>query len=1728
MERLSNKYSTMINRYPHFVVCAFTALSLVIPCFAVGEDKLQFIPATPENTTLSDGNPLNFNDPESAWKWNPGQGNQGLFETPENPKKNAPPLVIRIKKLEPGRDYEVFGFFWAHGFEGAANPKVKKPHHLPARFGLGLAYLNTFGGKHLPNMPWVICPESQTAKILGNVTVLEEKEPLIENVPNWITAKDDTRLIRARLGVSRSEADGTLPIYVDDFPDSTHCGRTLIDGVGVRLAPAGATATVGNGSSQSLHFALRVSDKLSVTREIKAGADVNALDLDGLSTLFHPASLGDQTTVKQLLAAGAKPNTPGQTIPVLTAAASTADAAMLRLLLEAGAEVPAGRIDPSPRLYNGFDSSHLHPAIAAVRIGSLECLKILLEKRPDLNLETLGPLKNPSDPRVGYTGTAYYIVYEAVKNRHDELAAFLIDRGCSLKVDGGNNFSSELRVDGQGLLVAMCVSEGNAMAKTREALLRRGVPFIYPIQVYTDGRILPYTVHSWDGLSAAVRVGDLAMVQQLLPQASAMKGVYPYMLLSLAWWAGHQEILSMVRKQFPEVDARLSWSKPKKETKDTEGLRQLLPRLKQVAKRENDDNESTLAVIPSPDTEGHAALLEVTAANEKGWKVVDRTEVKAALGESRFANPWGNGEHRLAEFGDIIAADLLILVSSIKGKDTQLLRFEAVDVATGLPILREHQEVKAMNAKTSIEPMLARIRTAFKNARQGERPKAITMMPFTVSEGVANASALASLFRTAIHAEVDASPGLISVGLTEIQSIASEQKLKGEGDLWAAAFTLEGGVAAKADGQITLTLRLRSMINAAEAVIDVSEDGKLDEMVLLAARAWQKLLKSNHLTAVNAEIAKPDARQATAESERLLREGEWLINSGLAAEAIPLFERASLLNANPQRLVELHLSALGRNIPFSPDGIDIIKPNQLIRSDILYAEYQRRICHGMNEIQALLDQAAFYQLRFDKDSYKWKSDLFWHAVLELSYLRASIPSILPSGIEKEPILDFEEELDRFTVEYFRRRSGLNPQKMPMVQGVWYRDVKIPTFMFQRNPELLKGWVTVFLASSAKWPNISEIGFQYTLFGSETDTNEDYFDWYGRKRLLVDAISKRMDEYKLPNLSFRKSELAYIVSTGDAHGSAARAYASEWSKLSRRDCRHMPKWVNHILPKRFGVSSIFEDQTYSTMIHSEQMLAPLVHEPLGSLDWINHPNYRLRIDHLLIMEGLSIPEGEKFAKNNSTGYQRFAEIISSLPNKNEELQRLFGGVQLLEKIYGIPQSEEVSKHWQRVYQYNPNQVYPNDGNVTKEEPDRNTELSARILIDLRQVDKSLPGFFTRPTKDSVNRGHMWMYYQPSEDKVHTEMTNNYPRQFSINRQPWLLKVDCTTGQILTRVNLGQAPGVDSNAVAASMLGYFRYSGLLAQTNTQILTGVRWSGMESDPSKVKEVSILINKSDGRFIPLDKPLVVAEPTDMVLSTARSVGAVGINEQFFCLKYTDDPKTLEMDTDDKPLELSSISADGKVNHISKYGRRPELTPFDPIDRAPMMILRDGERLLVIKDRNYLGHYDPKVNSWAVNEADAAKSFQTAKNLVTRDFQSFIFPHHKVDRPKGGYYVIKYKHTFPDMLAVEDSKGNESRLKVRLELPDGFTEQIDSHLQSAEGAFLTYKKWIDKNRYHIVVLDQTKDDLILGMVDTGGFGGLGWFPGFLHGSYLPIMWALPKEKFLEAIEKNQSNTVDK
>ena len=740
--------------------------------------QTRFVQVTPDTAMLADGTLLK-DKADTYWKWLPEEGKAGVLESRAYESGgNAPVLRVLVDGLTAKADYEVFGYFWAPG--SGEQDKRKKVKHWPARFGFGVASLTTYGGRESNRIPWIVSPGSRVGEFLGVSAELEEKSRLAGvDLP---TADGDVQLVRARVGIARADAEGKLPVYVDDFPNSNHCEQTRIVGLALRPAPKDSNPTAGIGDPRVLHLALRANDWPSALRELAAGADVNALDESGFSTLYHPTICGDQQTVKRLLEAGAKPNMPGQSVPALTAAASTGDVEMVRLLLNAGAEVPATRIEVSPKLLSEtareqlpMDQSQLHPAIAAIRAGSLATLKMLLEKRPDLNLESLGPELDPKAREGSDKSTSRFLIEDAMSQGQDELAAFLVDRGCTLSA-GKFLSGSGSETPRPSALLARSITEGKALEKTRDALLRRGVSPIRKLGPphYSKDRYF-YGIEPWDGLSAAVCVGNLELTQRFLLQAGALPLYYEEFLLAMARWNGEPLLLDLLKHKFPDAGKGPFLSDPVA-TKDSDSvpLRLLLPRTKPLQAGARPDADTwTMAVIATPDAGGQGAYLEVEAANNN-WKVVDRQNVDKALMESRIANPWGGGEYRFAEFGDRMAADLLVLVSLIDGQDIKLLRFEVVDVATGLAVLREHIDAKAFDPKKVVGPLLQRIRAAITSARAGDRPKAITVLPFWIDEKVPNSRSLKGVLRSCVQAEVDASAGILSVGMDEIKDAQTD------------------------------------------------------------------------------------------------------------------------------------------------------------------------------------------------------------------------------------------------------------------------------------------------------------------------------------------------------------------------------------------------------------------------------------------------------------------------------------------------------------------------------------------------------------------------------------------------------------------------------------------------------------------------------------------------------------------------------------------------------------------------------------------------------------------------------------------------------------------------------------------------------------------------------------------------------------------------------------------
>jgi hypothetical protein len=1682
------------------------SLALVLSCHA---EQSRFISVTPENAVLLDGTKLINAEGETFWKWLPDEGNGGLLESVAHESGgNAPPLRVEIEGLSPKSDYEVFGYFWAPGYP--IENKEKFPNAWPVRFGFGIASMATYGGREFKSVPWIVYTGAKIGAFKGILTTQEEKKPIGLTGNDFSLEKAGVKLIRGRIGIARTDAKGSLAVYVDDFPDSIHCDGTRIDGIALQPAPKDAKPIAGAGDSRVLHHALRANDWQSAKRELDAGADVNALDSKSFSTMYQPASCGDVETVERLLKAGANPNQPGQIITVLAAAASTGNADMVRLLLKAGAEVSASPIEmaswmeTSPNKLGWVDQALLHPAIVAIRVGSLDTLKALLEKQPDLDLEALGGgvLASGRDTE---KSIVKFLVEDAMREGHDELAAFLVDRGCSLCtrhfLEGSNAVEPRPYV-----LLARSITSGEELIKTRKALLKRGVSPVRKLGPphHSNGWHY-YGVEPWDGLTAAVFAGNLELTQQFLLHADWLPLYYEESLLALARWHGEPRILNLLKQKFPDASkADYKVSSSTVAMGSDEALRQLMPRIKADQSIQSpDDGIWTLAVLASPKAGGQGAFLEVEASKSKHFKVVDRQEVEKALLESEIADPWGGGDYHFAELGDRVSADLLVLVSLIESPEIKLLRFEVVDVATGLAVMREHVEQKAFDPQKSTGPLLQRIRSAIAKSRSGDRPKAITLLPFSVDKKVFNSGSLKGILRATVQAEVDASAGLLSVSMQEINAIAGEQALKGEGAFWSAAYTLEGGVSALENGKISLTLRMRFLKNPGARAVDQTEEGMPFELPKLAQRAWKKMISSGKL-GINMpdKSAAPNPKQASAEAKRLLREAEWLLASKMNAEAMPLLERANLLGAKPETLVKLHLEALISQLPIYRKSRGDKDLGVRITSYPLNLRHQQQLMDSLAPAQEMLDQMSYYQARYGKQAVNWKTISFLPAVEILCFIRSAIPEVLPDASTRDAAQHFGTSLDEFTAEYFRVQCRAKEPKM--YTSAW-RSISINTAILERNPELLKGWVDLFMVSSAgiKTRRLYSIG-SFNILMNRGDPRE-----CGVGLLLLEQVAKRMDQVDPSRRPLRQAEMKYARSTGDGRVAAAKILTAELSKIGRRGWGRVPSWVAvEPLLKRYGMSELTRGHAFPNPMHGDTMLAALVHEPTGSTDWISRGGYDWTIRRRIEWEELSFGEFKKRMVQDRT-WDRYAGLVdnaSAAAQSRKEIEEIIEGVGLWQQIYGWLIYTKFKQHCER--------MYPSLGD---EAPTKG--LRASLLVDLRQLDNSMPGMFYFPTVDKNDKGRMWLYYQPYEKEP---IFNGHTQP--LRRYPWLAGVDCNSGEINVKANLIEAPGLDPGAAHKNATGRLdHFDGFIAQTDDMLLTSVDWPGMNYEAARVRDTGVLIRKSNGELVGLKKQTTIRELANLATGTTGAYGAVPVGDVFIAAKAAGDRHSYHGRAREEPHELVQISSDGSVVPITVHGRRPQISPFDPIDRTPKMMMPRGNNVLVISDWEHAARYSPKSGSWQPIEGKADQTKKNTKMQVNKDYRHFIFSCHKIPRSNGApELIVQWDDTWPDKIAVHKPGTGAIRLDLDLEIPDGFAQMpvYPDWISGEEklkglAAFGSYEKRKGTKTYRVAVLHKTQTHLILAMKNGGGFS---WTPGRRAGEYLPLLWSLPIKDLQDAV----------
>lgn len=434
---------------------------------------------------------------------------------------DCPMLRTTVGGLKPGSVHEVYGFFWVAGYaDDQATPTGDAQWDI--RFGLGLADLLSYSYDNNVGLAGTIGQGNPHREV-----VRQADKPL-RPAAGPLTERDgDRRLFRVRLGTEQAAADG------------------------IGLLESAAKAEFGAGAPGALHLAVRAGDWEMARCELAAQADPNTLDADGLTPLFYLAALGDHTRAAWLLKAGAKPYVDKQALSPLWAAATSGDVELTKTLLQAGSVVPPGPIDfkALPILYRA--PALLHPAVAAIRSGSLPVLELLLEKEPALELDVLFEADWEANKSKDSSSVIVYrphAVADAINNGHPEMAAFLILHGCRIDAIEYTFLHAEEERGPRSLLIAAILG-CPTMNEVVEAMEQRGCPMICHKFPSVDFMIVP-----WDGLSAAVAVGNTALATRLMKAAKVgVSPNYQNRLMLLAEASGEPSTLALIKAACPTV-----------------------------------------------------------------------------------------------------------------------------------------------------------------------------------------------------------------------------------------------------------------------------------------------------------------------------------------------------------------------------------------------------------------------------------------------------------------------------------------------------------------------------------------------------------------------------------------------------------------------------------------------------------------------------------------------------------------------------------------------------------------------------------------------------------------------------------------------------------------------------------------------------------------------------------------------------------------------------------------------------------------------------------------------------------------------------------------------------------------------------------------------------------------------------------------------------------------------
>lgn len=1704
------------------------ALNLAFSLWVSGAEKFQYFPATLENTTLADGTALKIAtsapsapeeitrgvapaQPTQHWHWRQNMGSgpgddRGVFASAGNRGNDAPMLLTTLTGLKPKTDYQVYGCFWISGFS-SDDAKPSGNSLWDIRMGCGISEMLGYSYKTTTGYPVSLqCGEEKPWK-----DTLRDKEA-------------DRRMLGANLGTVRTDAKGTLVVYVDDQPDDIHQTRTWYDGIGV--LPATEKARIGAGAPGALHRSIRCADWEMVRRELEAGAEINSLDPDGLTPLFHLCVDPDLKRIESLLKTGAKPDVEGQALSPLWAAATAGRADLAALLLKFGAKIP---LDPPPADFNRKKlkiNGRAHPAVAAIHSGSTPVLKLLLEKEPKLDLDRLYSIDY--EPNIIKKIGQPFAVMDAVVANHPEMAEYLISLGCQIdiKKDGGDSSKLKKLSDNfpgsRQLLVAAAMS-GSPMHGVVSALARRGVKLVDK-DVSEHAFLVP-----WDALSAAAFAGDAVMVRQLLPEADGASMLYQWNVATLAEAGGNREVVTMVKNRFsdmrmPKWQEHAADASEETEQRITDDARVFKLRKVPFTPQTHSGGEKVLAVISDPGSAGPAAALTAKASAVDGWICVEREQIDSLLQESRLAKPWDDAEQDMSGIGDKLAADLLIIVSKLKSKDLNLLRLEAVDVRSGLPIDRLHVDEKSFKPNEFCDKYLADIRNKLEERLSGKELTAVTLLPITVDESLAGSNFLEGMLHGGLLQQIDQTPGTIALTRDQMQPLAEEKVLGESGDLVGAAWTIEGGLHSLEGNQVELALRVRSLGKDGGAH-DVKATGNTGDVQSLVRDAWAKI----------PAIIKPDAnsvkppnagQRAGNEAARLLRESEWLHHIGRNHDAAALVDSALYLGADPLQTnmlrmrihmakrkfqlyagyahAYLHPVYFSSSMAMSPKWVD--KAAQHLPE---FLELLRINSECFERVEKLIPETSA-----NNASGGPLKDFLWNINTLVFYRSALLPGLM-NAEDAALLKEFDSE---FEVHIKRVLAMITPSKQGCELLLHFKDFN--NVQFKAVPALAESVaeaiVRIFDCSDFEaYPVVSFTDF-FAVHGL-TDT-DGYIP--GRSGMLCDSLEKAVIKSNSPLKSLRMAEIKFLRSCGEQRTIAARELLEVRIATLAAVKKLFVDWVpayDLACWSPMPTSDLYFSPAFD-LRHGDSLIPSLLYTSGITPDRIFRQS-----QYSSVVAGLYVVR-----KNSASGYSAawLTNYLETRMNRmvegNEpagEFDNFLSSAVLIDRLLGVNVAKALEPKVLRVRPKGSRKSFGSRNQFPIVEYEG--AVKGRILVDLRSGITDKPAMWTDQVVDPKNRNILWGVLQPYED---WDFKLNQPpardgttARFAIGN-PWLLAVDCRGGRITQKINLAKASGYSEASSLWNSFGSIIDPDILFN-DTHLFIRMYWLP-DKDSRSIVSI-LLVNRETGAVEKLQKPVQFFN-LSMPNSQHPYHAVAGVGDSFFIV---------ESKPGQPGSSLWRVRPGRKPELIAKSGRRPEESPFDAQDRAIRYINKDGGKLIAASSWGHFGRFDLQSGTWTTDpERSDAQGKGFVETLERRDYHATLFPHHLFKREDGKTDAFGAPNTSkPGQLEFQKLNSPISYLPVDLRIPDSYVGRfqvlakplgMNEPLPVDNKGNLEYE-WVRVADYarslsmRPGILNQTESHFVLGSEIYFG-NSHHVYPG----TYLPFLWAIDKAEMSESMRR--------